>query len=71
MIRHNQIRETPREHFRRTVEDELSKFERRERAFRQADRDERAAKLRLPLDRQSGQRDKPKLSEAARRSNLV
>jgi hypothetical protein len=51
MIRQNQIRETPREHFRRAVEDELSKFERKERAFRQADRDERAAKLRLPVNR--------------------
>ena len=35
----------------RAIEDEFSKFERKERAFRQADRDERAAKLRLPIDR--------------------
>jgi hypothetical protein len=44
-------RSSPREHFTRAVEDEFSKFERKERAFRQADRDERAAKLRLPIDR--------------------
>jgi hypothetical protein len=31
------------------IEDEFSKFERKERAFRQADRQERAARLRLPI----------------------
>jgi hypothetical protein len=35
----------------RVVEDELSKFERKERAFRQAEQDERIAKLRLPIAR--------------------
>jgi hypothetical protein len=35
----------------RAVEDELSKFERKELAFRQAERDERAAKLELPIAR--------------------
>jgi hypothetical protein len=43
------IRETPREHFRRAIEDELSKFERKERAFLKADREERAARLKLPV----------------------
>jgi hypothetical protein len=45
------IMKTPREHFMRAVEDELAKFERREIAFQRADRDERAAKLRLPVSR--------------------
>jgi len=35
----------------RAVQDEFSKFERKERALRQAERDERAAKLRLPIAR--------------------
>jgi hypothetical protein len=42
---------TPREHFMRAVEDELSKFERKERSFRQAVRQERADQLRLPITR--------------------
>ena len=43
----------------RAVEDEFSKFERKERAFRQADRDERAGELRLLIARNqpSVQRD--------------
>ncbi len=51
MYRPMRIGRTPREHFMRAVDDELSKFERKEREFRQAERDERAAKLRLPIDR--------------------
>jgi hypothetical protein len=43
------IARTPREHFMRAVEEEFSKFERKEWALRQAERDERAAKLRLPI----------------------
>jgi hypothetical protein len=35
----------------RADEDEFSKFERKERAFRQAEREERAANLRLPIAR--------------------
>jgi hypothetical protein len=46
------IGKTPREHFMRTVDNELAKFERKERAFQQAERDERAARLRLPLPRE-------------------
>jgi len=42
---------TPREHFKRAIDDELAKFERKEIAFQRADRDERAAKLRLPVSR--------------------
>jgi hypothetical protein len=51
MIERKGTARTPREHFMRAAEDELAKFEHKERAFRQADRDERAAKLRLPLDK--------------------
>ena len=47
------IGKTPREHFMRTVEDELARFERKERAFQRADRDERAARLHLPLAREN------------------
>ena len=50
MYRVTPIAKSPREHFMRTVEDEFSKFESKERAFRQAEREERAAKLHLPLD---------------------
>jgi hypothetical protein len=35
----------------KAFDEEFSKFERKERAFRQAERDERGAKLRLPIDR--------------------
>jgi hypothetical protein len=51
MFRPTRISKSPREHFKRAVDEEFSKFERKERAFRQAERDERAAKLRLPIDR--------------------
>jgi hypothetical protein len=34
----------------RAVDEEFSKFERKERAFRQVERAERAAKLRLPIN---------------------
>ena len=47
------IGKTPREHFMRTVEIELAKFERKERAFQRADRDERAARLHFPLAREN------------------
>jgi len=50
MIDGRGITKTPREHFMRAAEDELAKFERKERVFRQADRDERAARLKLPVD---------------------
>jgi hypothetical protein len=53
MVRERSIAKTPREHFMRTVDEELAKFERKERAFQQADRDERAARLRFPLAREN------------------
>jgi hypothetical protein len=43
------IGKTPREHFKRAADDELAKFVRKEIAFQKAERDERAAQLRLPL----------------------
>jgi hypothetical protein len=49
MFKPTQITRSPRDHFMRAVEDEFSKFERKERAFRQAERAERAANLRLPI----------------------
>ncbi|WP_050420539.1 hypothetical protein [Bradyrhizobium tropiciagri] len=37
--------------FMRAANDELAKFERREREFRRKDRDERAKRLQLPLEK--------------------
>jgi hypothetical protein len=51
MYKSTRIKKSPREHFMREAENEFSKFERNERAFRQAEREERAAVLRLPIDR--------------------
>lgn len=51
MIERRGNAKTPREHFIRAAEDELAKFERKEWAFQQADRAERATRLRLPLDK--------------------
>jgi hypothetical protein len=48
MIERKGVARTPREHFRRAAEDELEKFVRREIAFQQAERIERARKLHLP-----------------------
>jgi hypothetical protein len=53
MIRKERIARTPREHFMRAVDDELAKFERKEMAFQQAEREERASRLRLPLAREN------------------
>jgi hypothetical protein len=43
---------TPREYFLRAAADEFSKFERNERAFRRVEREERAAQLRLPTEKE-------------------
>jgi hypothetical protein len=51
MFKPTRIVSSPREHFMRAVDDELARFERKEREFRQADLQERAAKLGLPLPR--------------------
>ena len=51
MFKPTRIVSSPREHFMRAVDDELAKFERKEREFRHADQQERAAKLGLPLPR--------------------
>jgi hypothetical protein len=48
MIERKGIAKTPREHFMQAAKDELEKFERKEIAFQQAERNERAMKLRLP-----------------------
>lgn len=46
------IADTPREHFRRAAEDELEKFVRKEIAFQQAERIERARELGLPVQKE-------------------
>jgi hypothetical protein len=53
------IAKSPREHLMRARDDEFSKFERKEKAFRQADRDERAAKFGLPLRQSRPSMDSP------------
>jgi hypothetical protein len=49
-FRPTRIVKSHREHFMRAVDDEFAKFELKERAFRHADRKERAAELGLPFD---------------------
>lgn len=53
VIMTKRIKETPREHFVRTADEQFAKFEREERALRRAERDERAARLRFPLGREN------------------
>lgn len=53
MVKRTTIAKTPREHFMRTADEQFAKFEREERALRQADRDERAARLHFPLAREN------------------
>jgi hypothetical protein len=62
MFKPTRIVRSPREHFMRAVDDEFSKFERKERELRQAERDERAAQLRLPIARHQprARTDEPK-----------
>jgi hypothetical protein len=49
MTEKTKIATLPRARLKQIVDAELAKFERREHAFRQAERNERATKLRLPL----------------------
>jgi hypothetical protein len=56
MIERKRIAKSPREHFTRTAEDELDKFVRKELALQRAEREERAQRLRLPIDLNSGNR---------------
>jgi hypothetical protein len=51
MTGHTQLAITPRDRFLEAAEKELIAFERREREFIKKDREERAAKLQLPLDK--------------------
>jgi hypothetical protein len=51
MTGHTRLAATPRDRFLKAAQKELIAFERREREFRKAEREERAAKLQLPLDK--------------------
>jgi hypothetical protein len=51
MTGHTQLAITPRDRFLQAAEKELIAFERREREFLKKDREERAAKLQIPLDK--------------------
>jgi hypothetical protein len=48
MTGHTNLVVTPRDRFLRAAEQELAVFEKREREFREQDRNERAEKLQLP-----------------------
>jgi len=54
MVRRTTIGKTPREHFMLALDEEFAKFERQERSFQNADRKERAERLRLPVKGQRG-----------------
>jgi hypothetical protein len=49
MLKPKQIAKTSRKHFRRTADEELAKFVHKEIEFQRAEREERAARLQLPL----------------------
>ena len=51
MTGHTQLAITPRDRFLQAAEKELVAFERREREFQKKDREERAAKLQIPLNK--------------------
>jgi hypothetical protein len=51
MTGHTQLAVTTRDRFLQAAEKELIAFERREREFLKMDREERAAKLQIPLDK--------------------
>ena len=51
MTEHTQLAITPRDRFLEAAEKELIAFERREREFLKRDREERAARLQIPLDK--------------------
>ena len=49
MTEHTRRATAPREHFLRTAEQELAKFERRENVFLKKERIDRAAELQIPI----------------------
>ena len=51
MTGHTQLAVTPRDRFLQAAEKELIAFERREREFLKKDREERATKLQIPLNK--------------------
>ena len=51
MTAHTQLAVTPRDSFLEAAQKELIAFELREREFQKRDREERAAKLQLPVDK--------------------
>jgi hypothetical protein len=51
MTGHTQLAITPRDRFLETAQKELIAFEQREREFLKRDREERAAKLQIPLNK--------------------
>jgi hypothetical protein len=53
-MEHTQIAETPKDRFVRAAQNEMTKFERQEIEFRKKDREERAARLRIPLPKDKG-----------------
>jgi hypothetical protein len=61
-----QAGKTPREHFVKAVRDELAKFESKEIEFQKMERDQRAARLRLPIGKfYPSLRNRNRVSEGA------
>jgi hypothetical protein len=58
------IPKTSRKLFARVAEDELAKSERREIAFQKAEREERAAKLRLPVSHEPASQSMKRAAKA-------
>lgn len=59
MTGHTQLAITPRNRFLEAVQSELAAFERREREFREKDRQERAKELQIPADQLLNKRTSP------------
>ena len=53
MMEHTKVAETAHDRFMRAVETEMTKFERQEVELRKKDWEERAAKLKIPLPKDS------------------
>lgn len=58
---HTLVASSARERFMQQAREELAAFERREAEFRQAERRERAAQLKFPLDEMAGRNEPQRL----------
>jgi hypothetical protein len=63
MTAYTQLVVTPRDRLLQAAEKELIAFERRERDFLKRDREERAARLQIPLDKITARKVPPRLAD--------